>query len=225
MLKMILKSILLLFSLFLLNNQSSAINVNGYIITENSDTVFGTIQLQKFDQVTGNLVINGFDREILHKKLSFKSVKDKKYKTYLPETISGFGFNYEKERYVFQSFTLERKSLVKRERFQSRFLCLVYRGSLSLFKDIKSYNFDPSNITRNYNSYTYSEFFLYQPSVGLIKVEITDKISSIKDLLRQFNCNELFVQKLKENIRISNILDVLKTYDQWLSNQHSGMII
>lgn len=216
---------LLLLTFMLSYNYCQAIHVPGYIITEKSDTVFGTIQLQKFDQVSGGLIINGFDRGILYKQLFFKSLTDKRYKTYLPETISGFGFNYDKEKYVFQSFTLDRKSMVKREHYQSRFLCLVYKGSLSLFKDIKHYNFDPSNTLGNQNSYTYAEYFLYQPSVGLKKVEITDKIPSIKVLLRLYNCKEEFVQELKDNLLIRDMMDVLEAYDQWLSDHSAGKVI
>jgi hypothetical protein len=216
MFKMISKLSLCILGVFLFTGYCSAISVPGYIITENSDTLAGTIHLNKFDQTNGSLIISGFDVESLYSKVSFKTASDKRFKTYEPGSILGFGFSYKSTLFIFKSFTLKRNSLVKSEREQSRFLCLVYQGYMSLFKDIEMTQYNPSNFAMN-NTGRYSEYFLFQPSKGLVKVERIDGVKSMKELLRQFNCNEQFLKEMPETAEYWNVKAILESYDNWLS--------
>jgi hypothetical protein len=87
---------------------------------------------------------------------------------------------------------------------------------MSLFKDIEMTQYNPSNFAMN-NTGRYSEYFLFQPSKGLVKVERIDGVKSMKELLRQFNCNEQFLKEMPETAEYWNVKAILESYDNWLS--------
>ena len=70
--KKFLKSILFCIILIFNSLHLKAIDVRGYILNENQDTIFGIIQLNKIDQISGALFLNDFDRPSLHNGIKFK---------------------------------------------------------------------------------------------------------------------------------------------------------
>ena len=120
------------------NNSCNAINAKGYIITNKGDTVQGIIQLSRFDQVTGGLVLNGIEEESFHSRVVFKAVENKKFITYFPEMILGFGFKYLSTNYIYRSILVQRKSIIKSEQQQCRFVRLIYgENDEHLYKDVR----------------------------------------------------------------------------------------
>lgn len=95
-----------------LNNDCHAIKVAGYILNENSDTIHGTIQLSRFNQVTGGFKLNGIELESFHSRLVFKGLNEKSFVTYFPEKITGFGFKYKSVNYIFNRFVVNHNSIV-----------------------------------------------------------------------------------------------------------------
>jgi hypothetical protein len=106
-----------------------AIDAPGYIITLQSDTVYGSVQLSRFDQVTGGLVLEGIEEESFHSRVVFIARDGKKIKTYFPEMLLGFGFTYNSTDYIYQQAIVQRKSIFKSEKQQYRFIRLVYDGN------------------------------------------------------------------------------------------------
>jgi len=103
----------------------SAINIKGYIITLQSDTVWGRIQLSKFDQVTGGFVLKGVEEESFHSRVVFCPDNEKRFKAYFPEMLLEFGFLYDSIPYIYKQIKVERKSLFKNERIQICFVRLL----------------------------------------------------------------------------------------------------
>lgn len=117
---------------------ASALKVEGYIVTLKSDTIRGYIQLSKFDQVTGALVLNGIEEESFHSRVVFAAQNEKRFQTYFPEMILGFGFEYESMDYIYQQIVIQRKSIFKSERQQYSFMRLVYdEENGSRYKDVR----------------------------------------------------------------------------------------
>lgn len=130
----------LLFIIFLCGLSTSvfAFKVEGYIVTLKSDTIRGYVQLSKFDQVTGGFVLNGIEEESFHSRVVFAAQNEKRFQTYFPEMILGFGFEYESTDYVFKQIVIQRKSIFKSERLQYSFMRLVYDEENGCrYKDIR----------------------------------------------------------------------------------------
>lgn len=207
-----------LFSLFMMlfPGICKALEAEGYIITEKSDTVFGTVKLTKFQN--GRVLLNGFDVESLQYQISFKEKDGRRYKTHFPGSIVGFGFTYEYENYSFTSFIIDYKSVLPADRQRNRFLCRVYKGKLNLYQNIITVN-NPSAFNSNNNFSTYYEFFVQNSSKGLLKVEKTKSIQSLRDLLQHFGVDEKFILEVPLYTDLGDIIKVLQQYDKWLALQ------
>ena len=106
-----------------------ALKTKGYIITLNSDTILGLVQLSRFDQITGNFILNGIEEESFYSRVVFKNNNKKKFKCYFPEMIIGFGFSYDSIDYIYNRVLIERKSMVKKESLQYCFMRSIYKNS------------------------------------------------------------------------------------------------
>ena len=148
-------SLLLIFTLC-----GFAIKVNGYIINLNSDTIYGKIQLSRFDQVTGWLIMDGIEEESLHSRVVFVANSEKRFVAYFPEMLLGFGFMYNSTDYVFQRILVQRKSIIKSEKQQYRFARLMYQGNGGTrYKDVYM-DPNPGTVSNNerflkYNSHLF----------------------------------------------------------------------
>lgn len=115
-----------------------AIGAKAYIVNLQSDTIYGWVQLSKFDQVTGGLVLNGIEEESFHSRVVFITNDGIKFKTYFPEMLLGFGFTYNSTNYVYRQIKIKRKSIFKSEQFQYRFMRLIDEGKFgSRYKDVQ----------------------------------------------------------------------------------------
>ena len=119
---LIFRLLVVLCGLICINNECSAIRVLGYILNENSDTIYGTVKISRFNQVTGGFILNGIDLESYHLRVIFKSNESKRFHIYFPEKILGFGFRYKSTYYVFQRFKIDYNSVLEKESQRYRFL-------------------------------------------------------------------------------------------------------
>ncbi|MEI7502924.1 MAG: hypothetical protein WCJ61_06540 [Paludibacter sp.] len=133
------RRILVLFFLVLLKTTDClAIITPGYIINLQSDTIYCWVQLSRFDQVTGGLIINGIEEESFHSRVVFVAKDKYKFKTYFPEMLLGYGFSYNSMDYIYQQITVKRKSIIRSERHQLRFMRVMYEGNIgSRYKDMQ----------------------------------------------------------------------------------------
>jgi hypothetical protein len=137
-----------------------ALEANGYIITLNSDTIYGKIQLTRFNQTTGAFILNGIEEESFYTKVVFCPKGSKSYKAYFPEMLSGFGFLYKSKPYAYQQAIIQHKSIFKSGNYQTRFVHILYNDSIgSVTKDL---HFVPNPVLQSstdkylkYNSYIF----------------------------------------------------------------------
>ncbi len=206
-------SLLLMFLCFW--SSSLAIRTNGYIINEKSDTIFGIIQLSQLEQTSGAVKINSFEQESLYSRVLFRKKEAIHFEIFYPKDILGFGFTYKTEKFLFKRFEVSHNSLFKNESSRFQFLGLTYKGTIELYRYLNFY--DNPHVNRDHIKYeTYSDYYLFTPSKGLIKVEPTDKIKTVRDLLRLFDFDEKFLKEVSDNISFKDIKKVLKLYDMWL---------
>lgn len=170
---LILSLLVLLASLYL---ECQAISTPGYIITTKSDTIYGWVQLSRFDQVTGGLVLKGIEEESFHSRVVFISQEGNRFKTYFPEMLFGFGFTYDSIDYVYQQITIQRKSIFKSERQQYRFMRLLYESTGgSRYKDVEMIQNPVLQINKD-------EYLKY--NTNLFRIKKNSKQTEQKDTLK-----------------------------------------
>lgn len=149
-------------------NSVLATKVPGYIIENNSDTIFGEIKVSRFDIYTGGIIFHGIDLESFHSILYFKENNKSRFKSFTPNDIAGFGFIYKSINYRFKTFMIESKSIVKSERKKLRFLNLIYQGEIAVYKDIvRKDNFIMTGIQTKVTDYY--DYYLFDDKHGLRK--------------------------------------------------------
>jgi len=141
--------------------KSFAITAEGYIITLHSDTIYGQIQLSRFNQVTGGLILNGIEEESFHSRVVFKIKGESKFHTYFPEMISEFGFIYKTTTYIYEQVTEKRKSIFQSEKPRYWFMRLLYDGTYEVtYNDIRI--MQNPGLQSNKDRYLKSNSFLYR---------------------------------------------------------------
>lgn len=205
---------LLIIILFLSTMQLSAKWVDGFIETKDNNRVVGKIKLPKTEFYSGAWFICGFDLSYLYKAVKFKDVDNVK-RIYRPDEIKGFSFRYKQRDYYFFSQIINYKSIVKSERERTYFLNVLYNGSLMLCRNelqLDEERYDAKIIM-------YEDYYLYDSSIGLTKLEVNKNFSSIKDILRKYGMPEQYLKQIKTEVTIRDVKDILNDYDNWLKNK------
>ncbi len=133
----------------------------GYIITLHSDTIYGEIQLSRFNQVTGGLILNGIEEESFHSRVVFVAKGERKFHTYFPEMILGFGFIYQSTTYIYEQVMIKMKSIFRGEKQQCTFMRLLYDGSYgTTYHDVRI--IQNPGLQSNHDRYLKFNTFLYR---------------------------------------------------------------
>jgi hypothetical protein len=201
--------------LFSFSNDCKAKEAPGYIITEKHDTISGVVELSWFDQLSGGLILNGVEQCSFYSRVVFKSKDGGQFHTYFPESILGFGFRHESVNYFYQRFTVERNSILVSESQQYRFLSLLYKGSLELYKDITFIDNLHANTTHE-RYLSFSNYYLFSPSKGLVRVEKNHEYKNVGDILRHYEIDEKFIATIPNSANFNEIQGWLALYDYWL---------
>ena len=192
---------------------SVALKVPGYIINNTSDTVFGEIALSKMDHAAGGLYFDGFDLNILSSTVSFKSIGEGAFRDIYPCDIEGFSFTYKKVAYLFKSFTLDHNNMFRNEAKICRFLLLVHRGKISLYRDVEYVH--NSAAGAGYDAHYIYWYYLYNASGGLRKAEKDKDIRSVQDLLSVYSVDEDFISTLPRKSTFKDLKEILDKYEHW----------
>ena len=116
---------------------SSAKKLKGFIINEQNDTIYGEVKVHQFNRTTGAWCFNQIDLEWCYLKVAFRSNSDKRFKYFSPNEIVGYEFTYSGQKYIFRSFNVGMKSIVRRERSRFKFLNLVRNSNgISIYRSL-----------------------------------------------------------------------------------------
>lgn len=196
-------------------NLTLARNVAGYITTNSSDTLFGEIKISRFNIFTGGIVWNGIDLESFHSTVEFRINREWDYKSFTPNDITGFGFTDKSINYEFKTFVIKSKSLIQPEREKFRFLNLVYRGDVNVYRDIvRERNYFKSEML-DQKLIDYYSYYLFDSEHGLQESVMSGNNKSVLDLLIFYELDSNFIAQLLVNNRFKNIIEILQEYDRW----------
>ncbi|MBN2165976.1 MAG: hypothetical protein JW717_06850 [Marinilabiliaceae bacterium] len=126
--------IIVCLAFFVINVQAK--RIPGYIILENRDTIWGEIELRRFNFFTGNITLGDFDFDLMHKGVEFRKKGGKRSDSYLAEELKGFCYQYKNTLCEYRKFIVDYKSIVPNETQRSRLLKELYKGSIVLYKDV-----------------------------------------------------------------------------------------
>ena len=111
----------------------------------------------------------------------------------------------------------------REEKKKGRFLQLVYKGTLCLYKDLITVRYIDANQDQTTGSsgsyrdyFTYYDYYLFNDSVGLQQVVPDNESQNVKELLKKFEVNELFLLTLPDDMKFKEIAKTLQAYDEWL---------
>lgn len=207
----------LLIAILLLINSGLAFasKVPGYIIKNSSDTICGEIRVSAFDLYRGGTVLLGINLEPFHSAVYFREKGKNSFNSFTPKDVREFGFFNKSIEYRFKSFVIESNSIVKSERKRLRFLNLIYKGEVSLYRDIVRKDNSYMDGARNDRVIDYYDYYLFDDQHGLRKVTGTKDYKNLKGLLSYYEIDQSFVEQLSPNIRFKDIQMVLIEYEKW----------
>lgn len=193
----------------------SAKGNDGYIITNELDTIHGTIKIKKVDQYSGAYLIMGFDLESYHSRVVFKEDGNSRYQRYEPKDISAYGFEFDGTTYIFQSFEIKKESIFNKGNACHRFLQLVHKGELSLYRDVEEIQL------YHYSNYpiTSDIYYLNGNSIGLNELRATAEIQTLKALLATYHVDPEFLNTISPKTKYKEIRKLLIAYDMWLNDK------
>ena len=195
---------------------TKAINVSGYIVNEAHDTIFGLIKLRNIDNLTGALLINGYDLSVLHYQISFKKEGDKKFQILTTDMVVAFGFQLNDSEFLYKRFLLENRNIFSYKDKQMRFLKLIYHGAIDLYENRINLD-DPSARSINGEYVTYYEYYIFNNTKDILRVDYSEEYPGMRDILRQLEVEEKFLHQIPLNTRLNDIESILKDYDEWLN--------
>lgn len=215
--------LLLTLCLFGIGANTSARSSRGYIITQEHDTIFGRVRLPWSSNSIYSYNLFGFDFESFFYHVSFKKDSEKAYKTYYPTTISGFGFTHRSTNYMFSSFYLNYKSIFEDKGQGTRFLNLIHRGKLDLYRHMISINYpiamppfaDRGSVMRFY------EYYIWSDSTKLLWVGPKNPYKTLMELLVQCHVEDAYIRRLPTKTTFKDIIRVLTDYDRWIATSKS----
>ncbi len=107
--------------------EANAKKVEGYIITNDNDTLQGYLNIYNstLTKWTISLSPKVFNAEMAFIEASFKQDRYGSYKIYKPEDLKEYGFTYKGIQYVFKTFIVKSNTFVLNERAKPHFLLLV----------------------------------------------------------------------------------------------------
>ncbi|MBN1119059.1 MAG: hypothetical protein JXA77_17750 [Bacteroidales bacterium] len=212
------KKYLALIFLIFLSGTLFARKVPGYIVTATSDTIFGIVKLCQYNPYTTGFVVGGVNLESYYTMVKFREINQKKYTLYVPEDIMAFGFSFKKVDYHFKSMGLEFYNRFRSEQIEPRFLCLIYKNDIELYKNMVRTHGFVSNKNYNKNSIVYYDYYLYSEDVGLTQINTNKDHKNIRELLARYGVEQEFLETLPPKTNYKNIKSILVDYFDWKEN-------
>lgn len=195
-----------------------AAEVPGYIVTNTSDTIMGEIKVLRFDSYTGGLSLFGINLASFHSFLRFREEGNRRFASFAPGDIAGFGFCYKSTNFKFKAFMIEANSIVEAESIRPRFLNLVFQGEIAIYKDIvRMDNFIKAHAPHD-RFIDHYDYYLFAPEYGLQRAVRTKQYTTVADLLKAFELDDGFLQLLPFNARFKDIIYILQAYERWKDN-------
>lgn len=203
--------------LLALGINGSAKKIPAFIVTQNGDTIFGKVRSAEVSLLS----FNGLGYEGYFEAVPFKALGEKRFITVLPDSIKTLHVSASQGLVIYKTFELEYRNMTTLETLKKqRLLQLLYSNShISLYQN--QYLVNSSHFQKSSESLTgrkLSDYYLYQKELGLTKVESSESIKSLKELLRMYNFEEDFITSLDSDINFKDIQTVLKLYQLWLNS-------
>ncbi len=147
--------------------KADAKKVNGYIVTNENDTIKGLVNLYRFSLSSGSVFLGDFNSEMVFVEVSFKGPDHKKFVIYDPIDIKGYGFLYKGEQYAFETHIVKSNTFVYKDSKKIHFLQKIKTTKGRYVYKHQIYRLDPG--TREL--IPYYVFYVIDKNGELIKIK------------------------------------------------------
>lgn len=204
---------------FLISGRVEAINVTGYIITNQNDTIQGFFKVSYLGKMAEYNPVQAANVELYKAAVAFRKTEQEKFKFYTPDSLKGFQFSYQARDYIYRRFALKYKNMAVGEVAVNQFLCLLYSDKYyQLYRNLQI-DFNNGLVSIPDNRLKYMVYYLYNPQKGIVKAEQSKQYKTVAEFLLDQNFEPDFVSSLSSELNFVNIVYVLKQYKIWKNNQ------
>ena len=208
--KTIRKTLILLMAI-ICTSKIYAIEVQSYIVSNNNDTVYGTIKISKFNLLQKTVSVTSYNTDELFYHLFFKSSSEKRYKELFPADVKEYGFFLDNTPYRFIS--IEEKPIITRHN-RAKFYLQVAGGSINLFEYRTNVDYENQNQSTKNHSLKIREEYILSDDNKLVKVEDTG--GSVSDfLLANIKLNKEILDKVCKDKSFKDMREVIRLYNQY----------
>ncbi|HEY4788463.1 MAG TPA: hypothetical protein VIH57_20575 [Bacteroidales bacterium] len=186
--------------------------VDGYIITNNNDTLYGEVRISKFNIAQNTVSLSSYNLDELYDHVYFKPSPGNIFKIYSPMEIVEYGFILDNVpfRYIAKEVKT-RMGYTKR-----KFYLQVAYGGIDLFENTSPID----NQDKNHNTtMSVTEFFILCPDNNFVRVSQDDKDEPVTDfLMRYLKLDKDILDKAARNKTFKDIQEIARTYDMITNN-------
>ena len=211
--------IMFLLMSFFISLKTAAISLNGYIVTNQNDTIQGFFNVSKLAKLAAYNQTQAANTELYNVQVAFRVNENDPYKFYTADSIKAFRFTYNSTNYMFRRFTLRYKRVMAGELSQNQFLCLLYSDKYHQLYRNAQIDFNNGLLSIPDNSLKYMVYYLYNPQKGIVKVEQNKQQKTISEFLLDQDFDPEFVSQLNPRWDFVDILNILKQYKIQQSNK------
>lgn len=203
------KLLLLTFVAHIVSLQVNAKKVDSYIITNNHDTVYGSIRLSRFNLFHNTISLNSYHIEDLFDHIFFKSESDKKFKELLPMDILEYGFVLGSTKYRYISKEIKPGW----GRNKRKFYLQLTDGVIDVFK-VSSFL---DNRGKNLNPYgtRITEYYILSKDNSLVSVFENDRGDSVSGFLMKYlDLDKALLEKVTKDKTFKDIREIALQYNK-----------
>ena len=182
--------------------------VDGYIITNNNDTIYGAIRLSKFNLLQNTISISSYNMDELYDHLYFRSSTDKKFNELSPMDILEYGFILDRTQYRYISKEVKAKLGTSKRKFYLQ----LANGDINLFESRTPLNNQDQSL--NHNRMIITEFYILGEDKNLIRVSQNDKDERVSDfLMKNLKLDKETLDKAAKDKTFKDIVEIARVYN------------
>jgi len=183
--------------------------IDSYIINNSNDTIYGTIEISKFNLSQNTVSISSYNTDDLFYHIFFKSVDTHQTKELFPDDILEFGFLLEMSKYKY----ISRESKVKLGNNKRLFYLQLEYGPINLY--VQKIILNNQDMHTNPNGNSIVEFYISADDKNLIKVAKSDANETIVDfLLKNLKLDKAILENVTSDKTFKDIRTIVVTYNE-----------
>jgi len=197
------------FSLIFWFQITFAKKVEGYIVTNKKDTIYGTIQLSRFNNLQQTICVNSYFMEDLSAHVFFKSLTGKRFNEFFPRDIIEYGFILDEVKYRYIS--KEVKPVWGRN--NGKFYLQIMKGAIDLY-ELRLFMDNHDRFSNPYGM-RIIEYYIFDKDENLISVGKNNNYRTVAEFLsKNLNLEKEVLAKVTQGRNFKDIREIVRSYNE-----------